>query len=156
MGNLLRDFLFNHAISSHILVALQMTGITLCCYPVGMQNLGSIYWLVLCAIGAALGVLTLCYNKIGNFSVYPEIKQHATLIISGPYGYIRHPMYTSLMLMMSGIVLYNFHWLNSIGIVMVLHAIINKANKEEKLLLMRFAKYNEYQQKTHRFLPYIY
>jgi protein-S-isoprenylcysteine O-methyltransferase Ste14 len=62
----------------------------------------------------------------------------------------------SLMIMLSGIALYNYHWLNSIGVVMVLYAVINSANSEEKLLLMRFNEYTEYQQKTHRFLPYIY
>ena len=87
----MRDFLFNHAISSHILVALQMSGIALYCYPEGMQNLGSMRWLILCTIGETLGVLTLCCNKVGNFSVCPEIKQQAALIT---YGYIRHPMHT--------------------------------------------------------------
>jgi protein-S-isoprenylcysteine O-methyltransferase Ste14 len=133
-----------------------MCGIIFCCYPVGLQNAGSIFWLTLCALGAALGVLTLCYNKIGNFSVYPEITNQAILITSGPYNYIRHPMYTSLIVMMIGIALYNFHWLNAAGVVMVIFAVINKANKEEKLLLIRFAEYAEYQRKSHRFLPYIY
>jgi len=100
--------------------------------------------------------MTLCYNKIGNFSVYPEIKPQAKLITNGPYQCIRHPMYTSLIVMMVGIALYNFHWLNAVGVVMVVFAVINKANKEEKLLLIRFTHYAEYQQKSDRFLPIIY
>lgn len=127
-----------------------------CCYPVGLQNSGSIFWLILCALGATLGVVTLCYNKIGNFSVYPELKPHAMLITSGPYRYIRHPMYTSLIIMMLGIALYNYHWLNTVGVVMVIFAVINKANIEEKFLLMRFTDYAQYQQKSDRFLPLIY
>ncbi|MFK7816490.1 MAG: isoprenylcysteine carboxylmethyltransferase family protein [Gammaproteobacteria bacterium] len=133
-----------------------MGGIATCCYPVGLQNSGSIYWLVLCALGAILGVLTLCYNKIGNFSVYPEIKSKAILITIGPYRYIRHPMYTSLIIMMCGIALYNYHWLNAVGVILVLSAVINKANIEEKLLLIRFTGYANYQRKSHRFLPFIY
>lgn len=133
-----------------------MSGIALCCYPVGLQNAGSIYWLILCALGTTLGILTLCYNKIGNFSVYPEVKNEATLITRGPYHYVRHPMYTSLIAMMIGIALYNYHWLNALGEVMVVGAVINKANREEKLLLMRFPEYAKYQQKSQRFLPYIY
>jgi len=128
----------------------------LCCYPVGLQNKGSIYWLILCALGAILGVLTLCYNKIGNFSVYPEVKEKATLITSGPYYYVRHPMYSSLIVMMIGIALYNYHWLNAFGVAMVAVAVIKKANKEEKLLLMRFPEYANYQQESQRFLPFIY
>ena len=152
----MRNFLLRHSRTSHILVALQLCGIAFSCYPVGLQNSGSIFWLTLCALGAILGVLTLCYNKIGNFSVYPEIKHQAKLITSGPYQFIRHPMYTSLIVMMVGIALYNFHWLNTVGVMMVIFAVINKANIEEKLLLMRFAKYAQYQRKSHRFLPYIY
>lgn len=152
----MRNFLLQHSVSSHILVILQMSGIALCCYPVSLQNAGSIYWLILCALGTALGVLTLCYNKIGNFSVYPEVRNEATLITRGPYHYIRHPMYTSLIVMMLGIALYNHHWLNAVGVVMVVGTVINKSYKEEKLLLMRFPEYATYQLNSQRFLPYIY
>ena len=93
---------------------------------------------------------------MGNFSVYPEIKHQATLITTGPYRYIRHPMYTSLITMMIGIALYNYHWVNVVGVLMVAGAVINKANREEKLLLMKFPEYVRYQQKSDRFLPYIY
>jgi len=152
----LKSFLFQHPLASHLLVVLQMCGIALCCFPVGLQNLGSIFWLIPCALGISVGLATLCYNKIGNFSVDPEIKPQALLITNGPYHLIRHPMYTSLMVMMVSIALYNFHWLNAVGVVMVIFAVINKANKEEKLLLIRFANYAEYQQKSARFLPYLY
>lgn len=133
-----------------------MCGLIICCYPVGLKNSGSIFWLLLCVFGAILGLLTLCYNKIGNFSVYPEVKEKATLITNGPYRYIRHPMYTSLIVMMIGIALYNYHWLNAVGVVMVIFAVINKANIEEKLLLMKFARYAEFQRNTYRFIPFTY
>jgi len=152
----LRKFFRQHAVFSRFLVALQLAGIACCCFPVGLINSGSAYWLIACLAGAALGILTLCYNKIGNFSVYPEVKKHATLITSGPYRSIRHPMYSSLIIMMVGIAFYNFHWLNAIGVVMVIYAVINKANIEEKLLLMKFDHYINYQQETHRFIPKIY
>ncbi len=140
----------------HSLVMMQISGVALCCYPVGLQNLGNIYWLALCALGSVFGILTLCYNKIGNFSVFPDIKKHAILITNGPYHFIRHPMYTSLILMMCGIALYNFHWLNAVGVSLVVIAVINKANIEEKLLLLRFTEYESYQQKSHRFIPFLY
>jgi protein-S-isoprenylcysteine O-methyltransferase Ste14 len=135
---------------------MQMCGIALCCYPVGFQNSGSMYWLILCLLGAVLGVLTLGFNKIGNFSVYPEIKPQADLITIGPYRYIRHPMYTSLIVMMCGIALYNFHWINAVGLMLVVVAVISKANVEEKLLLMRFPGYTNYQRISRRFVPYLY
>ena len=135
---------------------MQFSGIALSCYPVGLQNLGSKFYLIICVIGAALGILTLCYNKIGNFSVYPEIKQQAKLITTGPYRKIRHPMYVALIIMMIGIALYNYHWVNAVGCTMVLCAVINKANIEERLLLIRFTDYSAYQRNTKRFIPFIY
>lgn len=133
-----------------------MSGIALCCYPIGWQNLGSIYWLILCATGATLGLYTLCHNKIGNFSVYPEIKQQAKLITTGPYQYIRHPMYTSLIVMMIGVSIYNYHWINMLGLGMVFVAVVLKANTEERLLVNQFLDYPAYQQQTQRFIPFIY
>jgi len=78
------------------------------------------------------------------------------LITNGPYQFIRHPMYTSLIVMMCGIALYNYHWLNAVGVMFVVFAVINKANIEEKLLLMKFREYAHYQQISDRFIPYLY
>ena len=133
-----------------------MSGIVLSCIPVGSKNSGSIYWIILCVIGGAVGVTTLCYNKIGNFSVYPEPKQQAKLITTGPYRFIRHPMYTSLIIMMIGIALYNYHWINFLGVVIVILAVIYKANIEEVLLNNHFPDYSNYQQQTKRFIPCLY
>ena len=66
--------------SSHVLVALQAAFLFLCCYPVGLRNTGSAWWLLLCLAGAALGILVLSFNKLGNFGVYPEIRRGAPVI----------------------------------------------------------------------------
>ena len=145
-----------HAFSSHLLVISQLCGVVLCCYPVAWQNLGSKYWLLLCLFGAMSGITTLCYNKIGNFSIYPEVKSTAYLITIGPYKYVRHPMYSSLIIMMVGIAFYNQHWVNFLGVGLVLFAVMSKANMEEKLLLIKFPEYHSYQEHTYRFIPYVY
>ena len=146
----------SRAPSSHLLVALQFAGVALSCYPVGWQNHGHPFWLAFCAIGTALGITTLCYNKLGNFSVYPEPKTGTELITHGPYQYARHPMYTSLIVMMFGIACYNGHWLNVPGLALVLIAVLLKADREEVLLAQVFAQYPEYCDKTRRFIPGIY
>ncbi|MEM7401763.1 MAG: isoprenylcysteine carboxylmethyltransferase family protein [Pseudomonadota bacterium] len=153
---MLAHFFRQHSFKNHLLVCLQFSGISLSCYPVGLKNNGHILWLVLCAIGAAIGIWALCFNKVGNFSVYPEIKTHAKLITNGPYKFIRHPMYSALIIMMIGIALYNFHLMNLFGVTMVIFAVISKANEEEKLLLIKFPEYDKYQSSTKRFFPYIY
>ena len=87
-----------HSPLSHLLVVSQLTGVFLSIFPAGWQNYGHPFWLLLCAAGAVTGLFTLYHNKIGNFSVYPEIKPRARLITSGPYRQVRHPMYTAFWL----------------------------------------------------------
>ena len=145
-----------HPLRSHLLVACQFIGIALACWPVGLQNLGSVWALLLCALGAVLGLYTLWHNPVGNFSVYPEIKPRARLITTGPYRYIRHPMYSALMVMMLGIALYNGHWLNGLGVLLVIVAVVNKAGVEERLLPAFFPEYPDYITRSKRFIPGVY
>ncbi len=146
----------NRALSSHFLVALQMTGIALSCYPVGWENQGHPLGLALCALGGVLGSTTVWYNGPGNFSVYPEPKAGTQLITDGPYRYARHPMYTSLVIMMLGIAAYNGHWLNLSGLLLVVLSVVLKAGREEVLLAQLFSEYPAYCDRTRRFVPGIY
>ena len=45
---------------------------------------------------AAVAVLvwTSRYNRLGNFNILPEIKEGCELIQTGTYHFVRHPMYT--------------------------------------------------------------
>lgn len=139
---------------SHIQVAGQLAGIFLACYPVGLVNRGAPWWLALCLPGVLFGVWALFHNRIGNFSVYPEPKNHAHLVTSGPYRMVRHPMYSALILMMLGITGYNGHVLNLLGFVLVLAAVTTKAVREERFLRARFSGYADYARTTPRFLPF--
>ncbi len=141
---------------SHILVTLQLLGVAISCFPVGMVNRGSHAWLILCILGGGFGIYTLLHNKIGNFSVYPELRPQATLITSGPYRFVRHPMYVALTVMMLGIALYNGHWLNVLGCLLVMVVVFAKARIEEQHLLREFANYSNYADNTSRFIPKIY
>jgi len=141
---------------SHILVVLQLLGVTASCFPVGMVNRGVMASLILCVLGGAIGIYTLLHNKIGNFSIYPEIRPQAVLITTGPYRYVRHPMYVALCSMMLGIALYNGHWINFLGCMLVTVVVLTKASIEEQHLVREFANYRHYADSTSRFIPKIY
>jgi hypothetical protein len=51
---------------------------------------------VTAAVSLALTAWTLRHNKLGNFNIRPIPKACGSLVTTGPYRWVRHPMYTSL------------------------------------------------------------
>lgn len=141
---------------AHLLVLLQFTAIGAACFPVDLAPGGSPCWLLACALGLGTGIVTLRYNRPGNFSIYPRPKPAARLVTTGPYRYIRHPMYLSLILTLLGVALYNAHWLNIAGLAVAAAAVTGKAVLEERLLLARYPDYAGYMQRTRRIIPGVF
>lgn len=141
---------------SHLLVGLQFTAIVIIAWPFVAQVDGRLSWLLLSVLGVIVGLYTLAHNRLGNFGIYPEPIPDACLVTTGPYRWIRHPMYTSLLLFMLGIALYRHAWPNYIGWVLLVLAIFGKMQREERHLHAKFADYSDYVQRTHRLLPRIY
>ncbi len=56
----------------------------------------AIAWILLAA-GVALGIWAVSANRPGNFNIRPEPREGGVLIRHGPYRWIRHPMYTAVM-----------------------------------------------------------
>ena len=141
---------------SHILVGLQFTAIIIIAAPFFDQPPDRLQWLAISALGVIVGLYTLVHNKLGNFGIYPEPIPDACLVTTGPYRWIRHPMYTILLLVMAGIVLYRHAWPNYLGMGLLTIAIFGKMHREEGHLHEKFADYSEYVRRTHRLLPKIY
>ena len=142
-------------ISGHLLIAIQFTGIGLSVYPFNYSVHNSYFFLLFSGVGGILGLAALFYNRIGNFRVYPEIKPGFKLITDGPYNYIRHPMYTSVILTVLGISVYLNAPLNYLGLCLTVSAITLKALKEEHLISRENPVYEEYMSRTTMFIPYI-
>lgn len=109
----------------------------------------------LAAAGVALGLWALSANRPGNFNIRPVPHPRGQLVESGPYRWIRHPMYTSLML--AGLAVARgtggpWSWLALLALVGVLLA---KARLEEALMRQRHPGYAAYAARTGRFLPFV-
>ena len=141
---------------SHLLVALQFGAIVIVAWPFVAQLAGRGQWLSLSALGLIVGLYTLAHNKLGNFGIYPEPIPDACLVTTGPYRWIRHPMYTSLLLFMLGIALYRHAWPNYVGFALLVVAIFGKMHREEAHLHLKFEDYSAYVKRTHRLIPGIY
>ena len=110
---------------------------------------------IMFAIGAVLGiwgVLTLGPNRTPN----PTPKPGAELVKEGPYRWLRHPLYSSVMAASLG---WGLLWGSpaSLAATGLLCGFLDaKARLEERLLAERFSDYAEYRQRTWRFAPGIY
>ncbi len=114
-------------------------------------------WLCLAADGIVLAsyilyVLVLRANTYASRVI--EVEQGQQVISSGPYALVRHPMYLSMILMMTASPLaLGSYWamLPSVLFILLLAA---RAKNEEELLQKELQGYNEYMQKTrYRLFP---
>ncbi len=102
-----------------------------------------------------IGIWAVSIMKL-KFNVVPEIQEGASLNTSGPYRFIRHPMYLSAL----GITLCwvaDTYTIPRLIIWFVLLAdLYLKLTYEEKLLTERFSTYSEYVRRTKKIIPYIW
>jgi protein-S-isoprenylcysteine O-methyltransferase Ste14 len=139
---------------SYALVFLQFLSLGLLSLPYKTQFISFYLLIVSFSIAASLALWIFTHNKIGNFNIIPEIRHNCTLITSGPYRFVRHPMYSSVFLLGLGLLSWFAIWKIFVFIllIVVLHV---KASREEKLWCIKSKKYIEYQKHTKMFIPYI-
>ncbi|MDO8945824.1 MAG: isoprenylcysteine carboxylmethyltransferase family protein [Desulfocapsaceae bacterium] len=92
--------------------------------------------------------------RLGHFNVRPTIKSGALLVTHGPYRYIRHPMYASLLLGGVGLLLISFSWLRLVTFFALWLVLYLKVRIEEKLLADHFPDYFLYQQRSRMLFPW--
>lgn len=142
--------------TSHLLVGLQFVSIGVGLVPWAGQPQGSPWWLAASALGVLIGLYTLLHNRPGNFAVYPEPKAEATLVTSGPYRWVRHPMYLAVLLFMLGIAFFNGTLPNQLSLLTLLAALLGKVFREERHLHHHFAGYGDYACRCKRLIPFIF
>lgn len=81
----------------------------------------------------------------------------STLVTSGAFRYIRHPMYTALICLAWGAFFKQFTWLN-LGLVLGATAFMFiTARRDENECLAHFGEaYRSYMQRTRRFIPFVF
>jgi protein-S-isoprenylcysteine O-methyltransferase Ste14 len=111
-------------------------------------------------IGAAiafLGALFAIWARwtIGkDWSAEVQIKQGHELIRTGPYGRIRHPIYTGLLIAVAGTAILTGQVRSILGFLIILFGFIRKAKKEESFLYEKFGPaFTEHLRHTGFFTP---
>lgn len=106
--------------------------------------------------GFALGLWAIFVMSRSKLNITPVPLKGAFLITNGPYRLIRHPMYTSVILILFPILVGNYSWTNILVFGILLINMIVKLHFEEKLLLAKFPDYKEVISNTWRLVPWIY
>jgi protein-S-isoprenylcysteine O-methyltransferase Ste14 len=107
------------------------------------------------ALGLYLNLLVFKENSFGGSTVQTFDDQ--TVISTGPYALVRHPMYVGVLIMMTGVPLALGSWIGLAFLVIALSALVWRILDEEKLLKEDLPGYIEYTQKVrYRLFPYVW
>ena len=98
-------------------------------------------------------ILEMRKSKLNPTSVP---RQGSSLITSGPYQNVRHPMYLSLMLYFYPVAIASGDLLTIVCLIAFTLNLIFKLLFEEKLLSLKFQRYDLYRKNTWRLIPWIY
>ena len=104
----------------------------------------------------ALYGIFLVHRELGKyFSISLVIRKGHKLVKTGPYRFVRHPMYTSYLLLFIAAFLITENWLlGSSGMAVIATLMTLRIGKEEAMLLEHFGQsYADYRQTTGMFLP---
>lgn len=112
-------------------------------------------WLI---VGGAIGVgaAAVVNNRPGNFNIHPSPKSGGSLVTHGIYRYVRHPMYTSILIFGVACVIAKQGAATLALFCMLLGVLFGKARLEEQWLCEKFPGYPAYMKTTRRFLPGIF
>jgi len=86
-----------------------------------------------------------------------ELAPGQKVVTTGPYALVRHPMYASALIMLSGIPIALGSWWGLLVIVAMLPALLWRLLHEERFLARNLPGYAEYQRKVrHRLIPLLW
>ncbi len=141
-------------IKAYILVSMQFICLILI-FASGRPLAENHLLLALEIMGCALGSWAIITGG-QNLNITPLVKKEAQLVTWGPYRFIRHPMYSALLLTIWPLIIDRFSlFLLITGLVLTL-VIILKLFFEESLLKKNFVEYEDYMKTTRRLIPYIF
>ena len=111
---------------------------------------------VLVAGGVILGVWAIVAMRLRHLRATPEPAAGARLIRTGPYRWIRHPMYSATLLVASGWLMGHASWLRGLMGAGLFVVLLVKLRYEERLLACHFSDYPAYASRTRRLIPWLW
>jgi protein-S-isoprenylcysteine O-methyltransferase Ste14 len=110
---------------------------------------------VLTAVGLAFAIWAR-WNLGGNWSGTITVKEGHSLVRSGPYRRIRHPIYSGLLLAIVGSALTAGDWRGLLALLLVLLAVLLRIRVEERQMAAAFPDYGGYRRQSVALIPFLY
>ncbi len=117
---------------------------------------GSLAGQIILATSVLLGFWAIWAFRHTRINVFPYLPEGARLVRKGPYRFVRHPMYTAVLLFVLA------YWVDQPGLIYsayllaLLLVIILKIRFEESQLIAGFENYESQFYKTYRIIPCVY
>lgn len=115
-----------------------------------------IYSGLLLVLSVLLGIWAVLSMNRQTITFLPDVRRNASLTTVGPYRWIRHPMYTSVIFFLLALMLNYFTYMRLTVFLMVLSALYFKIRIEEKILLKKYPDYASYMKFTWKVIPFIF
>jgi protein-S-isoprenylcysteine O-methyltransferase Ste14 len=104
--------------------------------------------------GAGLAVMAAAFLGIRRvIQIAPEPRADGHLVTDGIYGWLRHPIYTGMLLVVAGLFLRRPTTAIAVTGAVVIALLFAKVSYEETLLLARYPEYGHYRLRTWGLLP---
>jgi protein-S-isoprenylcysteine O-methyltransferase Ste14 len=139
---------------SYAFVAVQFMAIIILIFT-GSIFPSDIIKLTIMILSALFGLWAMYVHRF-RFNALPELRDDSSLKTSGPYRFVRHPMYTSLIFITLIWVINDFTIFRLAVWIILLITIHLKSEYEEQLLIKKFPEYPQYKTLTKKFIPFIY
>ncbi len=131
-----------------------------------VTNHDVILWSRTLVIGIIVDIITLIGLVIvlwartvlgGNWSTDTVLKENHELIQVGPYRYVRHPIYSGLLLMALGAAIFYGRATGFVAFAIFFVTFWFRAHQEEKLLTEQFPEtYPDYKARVKKFIPFVF
>ena len=107
------------------------------------------------AIAIFIGLWAVKTMHLGHFNIIPDPMPNIELTTNGPYSFIRHPMYFSIILFFLPLVALELNWISVSLYSALFITLFIKLTYEESLLAEKLPHYQIYQQQTKKIIPFI-
>lgn len=118
---------------------------------------GWLVWLASIILLASYGLFAEVMRENAYLSRTVEIQEHQTVVDTGLYGIVRHPMYAATILLFCAMPLVLGSWISFALMLLYPAILVRRIQSEEKILLEGLEGYADYRQRVrYRLIPFLW